>query len=152
MTLGCGPTLRAGEGESLGISAHPYTGELTYAGQTEAVLRGNRREADHHVESTPVKYVMTVDYPVGGKADYIAWVTSVAADLQAPPELQRIASYDNYHGASPNRVIEMEFDSMADAAAYLENPAVRAVFDDLPNHGVNSSLNVFVKRSDYSKN
>ena len=52
-------------------------------------------EADHHVESTPVKYVMTVDYPVGGKADYIAWVTSVAADLQAPPELQRIASYDN---------------------------------------------------------
>ncbi|MFP6647085.1 MAG: hypothetical protein VCF24_26510 [Candidatus Latescibacterota bacterium] len=109
-------------------------------------------EADHHVESTPVKYVMTVDYPVGGKADYIAWVTSVAADLQAPPELQRIASYDNYHGASPHRVIEMEFDSMADAAAYLENPAVRAVFDDLPNHGVNSSLNVFVKRSDYSKN
>ena len=107
-------------------------------------------DADSHT-GTPVKYVMTVDYPVGGKAAYIEWVKSMADALQAPDELRRIASYDNYHGASPNRVIEMEFDSMADAASYLENPVVRSVLDDWPNHGVNAHVHVLTKRSDYSK-
>jgi hypothetical protein len=107
-------------------------------------------DADSHA-GTPVKYVMTVDYPVGGKAAYIEWVKGQVDALQAPAVLQRITSYDNYHGTSPNRVIEMEFASMTDAATYLEDPAVRAVMNDLPNHGVNAAVHVLVKRSDYSK-
>jgi len=43
----------------------------------------------------PVKYVVSVDYPVGGKYKYIAWVRSVAEDLKAPDEVRRITSYDD---------------------------------------------------------
>ena len=109
-------------------------------------------DADSHTETAAIKYVMTVDYPLGGKVDYVAWVKSIAEQLQAPVVLQRIASYDNAHGSSPNRIIELEFASMADAGTYFDDAAVSAVLQDLPNHGLNSHVNAFVKRSDYSKN
>ncbi len=99
----------------------------------------------------PIKYILSVDYPVGQKADYIAWVKSVAGDLQVPAEVKSLTSYDNYFGASPNRFIELEFDSMADASSYLENEGVQAVFDDWPNHGVNAQVHVMKLRGDYTK-
>ena len=99
----------------------------------------------------PIKYILSVDYPVGQKADYIAWVKSVAGDLQAPAEVKSLRSYDNYFGASPNRFIELEFDSMADASSYLENEKIQAVFDDWPNHGVNAQVHVMKLRGDYTK-
>ncbi len=96
-----------------------------------------------------VKYVVSVDYPLGGKAKYIAWVKSIAADLSAPSEVRRITSYDDFFGASPNRVIEFEFDSMQDAGKYFANEKVLAVFQNWNGYGVNAKIQVLSLRSDY---
>ena len=50
------------------------------------------------LETLPVKVVWLVDYPVGGKAAYLAWIAEVAPTLLAPEELNRVASYDNVRG------------------------------------------------------
>ncbi len=102
-------------------------------------------------ESNPVKLVWLVNYPVGGKDAYIAWIASVAPALLAPEELKRLASYDNVRGENPHRLVEFEFDSYVDAATYLSRPDVAAVFEALPDHSSEVSTHVFVKRSDYSK-
>lgn len=104
------------------------------------------------MESDPVKLLWLINYPLGGKDAYIAWVASVAPTLQAPEELKRVASYDNFHGANPHRLVEFEFDSFADAATYLNRPDIAAVFGALPDHSSNASTHVYVQRSDYSKN
>ncbi|MCY4486715.1 MAG: hypothetical protein OXF11_06300 [Deltaproteobacteria bacterium] len=96
-----------------------------------------------------VKYVFTVDYPVGGKDKYIAWVNSVAKDLTAPAEVRRITSYDDYYGASPHRVVEFEFDSMEDAGKYWANEKVKAVFDDVTEYGLHGTVRILRLRSDY---
>ena len=104
------------------------------------------------MEAVPVKLVWLVNYPVGGKADYLAWIASVAPTLLAPEELNRVASYDNARGESPHRLVEFEFDSYVDAATYLSRPDVAAVFEALPDHSSEVSTHVFAQRSaDYSK-
>ena len=97
-----------------------------------------------------VKYVFTVDYPVDGKDKYIAWVTSVAEVLKAPPEVRRITSYDDYYGASPHRVVEFEFDNLEDAGKYFGNEKVSAVFADVTRYGLNGGVRVLLLRSDYT--
>ena len=42
------------------------------------------------VESVPVKMVWLINYPLGGKEDYVAWIASVAPMLLAPEELNRL--------------------------------------------------------------
>ena len=104
------------------------------------------------VESVPVKLVWLVDYPLGGKEEYIAWIASIAHILQSPEELVRVASYDNLDGSNPHRLVEFEFDSFADSMSYFNRLDVAAVFADLPNHTSSASTHVFVQRSDYTKN
>ena len=104
------------------------------------------------MESVPVKLVWLVDYPLGGKEEYIAWIASIAHILQAPEELVRVASYDNLDGSNPHRLVEFEFDSFADSMTYFNRPDVAEVLADLPNHSRNVSTNVFVQRGDYAKN
>ena len=103
------------------------------------------------MEAVSVKLVWLINYPLGGKADYIAWVTSVAPTLQAPEEVERIASYDNISGANPHRLVEFEFGSFMDAMTYLNRPDIAQVFRELPDHSSESSTHVFVQRSDYAK-
>ena len=103
------------------------------------------------MEAVPVKLVWLVNYPVGGKDAYIAWIASVAPTLLAPEEVNRVASYDNARGENPHRLVEFEFDSYVDAATYLSRPDVAAVFEALPDHSSEVSTHVFVHRSDYSK-
>ena len=103
------------------------------------------------METASVKLVWLVNYPVGGKDAYIAWIASVAPTLLAPEELKRLASYDNARGETPHRLVEFEFDSYVDAATYLSRPDVAAVFEALPDHSSEVSTHVFVQRSDYSK-
>lgn len=105
------------------------------------------------IEAVPVKLVWLVNYPVGKKADYLAWIASVAPTLLAPEEVNRVASYDNARGESPHRLVEFEFDSYVDAATYLSRPDVAAVFEALPDYSSEVSTHVFAQRSaDYSKN
>lgn len=73
-----------------------------------------------------IKYVYEIDYPPGGKDKYLAWVRSIAAALQAPGELRRLASYDNVYSLTPHRVVEFTFDSPQDAARYFERGRDRA--------------------------
>lgn len=102
-------------------------------------------------EATRIKYVFTVDYPLGKKAEYLEWVKSVADMLQAPEEVNRISSYDNYFGGSPHRFIEFEFDNMVDAAKYLEREEISKVFEDVANHGHAADVHVLKLRGDYIK-
>ena len=104
------------------------------------------------MEAVPVKLVWLINYPLGGKADYIAWVASVAPTLQAPEEVERIASYDNFYGENPHRLVEFEFSSFVDAMTYFNRPDIAQVFSSLPDHSSEATIHVFIQRSDYSKN
>ena len=101
------------------------------------------------MESALVKLVWLINYPLGGKDAYNAWVASVAPTLKARQELKRIASYDNYYGASPHRFVEFESESIEEANAYQETEEVRAVNTELPNRASRVSQLMFELRSDY---
>ena len=116
---------------------------------TQLIIPG--ATADGHEKQATVKYVLTVDYPLGKKAEYLEWVKSVAAALQAPEEVKRIASYDNYYGTTPHRLIEVEFANMEDATKYWASEEMRKIMEDLPNRTSQASINAFVLRGDYTK-
>ena len=104
------------------------------------------------MEAIPVKVVLLIDYPEGGKDAYIAWVASVVPILQAPEEVVRIRSYDNQDPEmSPNRLVEYEFSNFLDMATYLNRPEIAAVLEDIPNHSSHTTVHTFIQRSDYSK-
>ena len=65
-----------------------------------------------------IKGIYFIDYPLGGKQAYLEWVNSVSSVIVGPPELKAIASYDNYYGESPHRLVELAFASQADVVAY----------------------------------
>jgi len=107
---------------------------------------------DSMAEAIPMKIVLLIDYPEGGKDVYLEWVRSVAPTLQAFEEVRRIRSYDNQDPTmSPNRLVEYEFDSFLEMAAYLNRPEIVKIMSDLPNHASDVSLYTFIQRSDYSK-
>jgi hypothetical protein len=99
-----------------------------------------------------IKYVYSIDYPLGRKREYIDWVRSVADILQKPDELKGLASYDNVFSASPQRIVEFSFESLADAAAYFERPEMTRIFTgELPHHGTNVAITVLKRLTDYTK-
>lgn len=103
------------------------------------------------MEATPVKLVWLINYPLGGKDAYLEWVASVSEALSAPEELQRVASYDNYYGVNPHRLVEFEFASFVDAMTYMNRPEIAAVFEALPDHSSEASTHVLIQRSDYAE-
>jgi hypothetical protein len=99
-----------------------------------------------------IKYVHSIDYPLGEKRAYLDWVRSIADTLQKPDELRRLASYENIFSASPQRIVEFSFDSLEDAARYFERPEmIRILQGELPQHGTNITIAVMRRLSDYSK-
>ena len=113
---------------------------------------GTMDETMADTEAIPVKFVLLIDYPEGGKDAYIAWVTSVVPTLQAPEEVVRIRSYDNVDPEmSPNRLVEWDFNSFLDMATYLNRPEIAEILEDIPNHSSVSTAHTFIQRSDYSK-
>ena len=101
-------------------------------------------------QSGTVKYVYTIDYPMGEKTEYLDWISSIASKLQEPDELLSIASYDNYFNASPQRYIEFVFANTTDAAKYFENPEISIIVDELVNHGINVDIHLVKGRKDYN--
>ena len=113
-----------------------------------------QRSAEYTKDENPtrtVKLVYLVDYPLGGKEAYLDWIATVAPGLQEPEEVKRIASYDNIHGATPHRLVEFEFDSIAEANGYMENEAALAVSIELPNRTSRSSQLLYAQRLDYAE-
>ena len=68
-------------------------------------------------KSEPVKMIYFVNYPLGGKAEYLEWVKEVGPKL-VTEEVVRIRSYDNFEGGNPHRLVEMEFNSIEDMQKY----------------------------------
>ena len=96
-----------------------------------------------------IKYVYSIDYALGQKDRYIDWVESISADLQAPPEVLRITSHDNYFGTSPHRVIEFEFENMTAAAEYFSQRKIADIIGKAQEYGINAGIKVLHQRSDY---
>ncbi len=116
------------------------------------LIAGRAMADQHEKKGNSIKIVHALNYPLGKKAEYLEWIKSVSETLQAPEELKRIASYDNYNGSNPHRLVELEFDSMADATKYMEREEIRKIIEDIPNHANSSTVNYFVLRGDYTKN
>lgn len=98
-----------------------------------------------------IKYVSILDYGVGNKSAYLDMVKTVVKTLQTPEEVKRITSYENYFNASPNRVIEFEFDSMADCVKYFEMPEVKSIVDKSVGMSVNQRMSVLKLSREYNK-
>lgn len=99
-----------------------------------------------------IKYVFSLDYTPGGKAEYVNWVKSIADKIQAPKELLRVTSYDSYFSVSPTRVIEFEFESMEDAVKYFEMPEIKNIVETSVDMSLNYKISILRLRSDYNKN
>ena len=125
---------------------------LTGCQRVQDVVMDAMPPEDSMVEAIPMKIVLLINYPKSGKDAYIEWVRSVAPTLQAFEEVRRIRSYDNQDPTmKPNRLVEYEFDSFLEMAAYLNRPEVAAIMSELPNHASDVHLYTFIQRSDYSK-
>jgi hypothetical protein len=99
-----------------------------------------------------IKYVYEIDYPPRGKDKYLKWVRSIADALQAPAELQQLASYDNVYSTTPHRVVEFTFDSPQDAARYFGRKEIGLILQrELPAHSANIRIKVLALRDDYVK-
>ena len=96
-----------------------------------------------------VKGVFLIDYPLGGKQAYLEWVASVSPTLIGPPQLKTIASYDNYYGESPHRIVTLEFASQEDADAYEQLEDIMAIEVELNNRAGSWVEHTFELRSDY---
>jgi hypothetical protein len=155
------PHPRSGQGVRSCEKLRQSTGRLDFGGEPLEIGnvgfvgpeldirdRGGTREE----RSRMIKYVYSIDYPLGKKREYVDWVRSIADTLQKPDELKRLASYDNVFSASPQRVVEFSFESLADAATYFERPEMTRIFaSELPQHGANVGITVLKRLTDYSK-
>ena len=56
-----------------------------------------------------VKGITLVDLPFGGTQAYLDWVVPNASTIIKQPEVKGIATYDNYYGVSPQRLVITEF-------------------------------------------
>ena len=102
-----------------------------------------------------IKHVYLIDYFLGRKQVYLEYAKDLSTVLIPPTQLKAIASYDNYYGGSPHRLVELEFATQEDAAAYhaLEE-VIQAAEAELENQAGNWSqvLHKFELRSDYINN
>ncbi|MCE2401144.1 hypothetical protein J4G08_09685 [Candidatus Poribacteria bacterium] len=97
----------------------------------------------------PVKGVLLLDYPLGGKQAYLDWVESVSATTIGPSQLKTIASYDNYYGESPHRLVEFEFANSEDSTTYGELEDIKAIEAELDVRTGSWTQHTFELRSDY---
>ena len=117
------------------VSAHTFIERSDYA-KTEA-------------EDWPIKGVIFIDYPLAGKATYLEWVNSISTALVGPSQLKATASYDNYYGESPHRIVTLEFASQEDSTAYEELESIMALEAELDIQAANWESHTFELRSDY---
>jgi len=99
-----------------------------------------------------IKHVYLIDYSLGGKQAYLEYAKDISTVLIPPTQLKAVASYDNYYGESPHRLVEFEFSTQGDAVAYhaLEE-VIQTAEARLKSQAGNWSqvLHKFELRSDY---
>ena len=97
----------------------------------------------------PVKGIIFVNYPLGGKDAYLEWVASISSELVGPPEVKAVSSYDNYNGESPHRLVVLEFASEEDVDVYEELEDIIAIEAELDVRASSWESHTFELRSDY---
>ena len=97
----------------------------------------------------PIRGILFINYPLGGKKAYLEWVASISSVLVEPPQLKAVSSYDNYNGESPHRLFVMEFASQEDADAFEQLEDIMAIEAELDNQAANWEQHTFELRSDY---
>ena len=117
------------------VSAHTFIERSDYA-KTEA-------------DDWPIKGIIFVDYPLGGKAAYLQWVDSISSALVGPPQVKAVSSYDNYNGESPHRLVVLEFANREDIETYEQLEAIMAIEAELDVQASSWVLHTFELRSDY---
>lgn len=117
------------------VSAHTFIERSDYA-KTEA-------------EDWPIKGIIFIDYPIGGKAAYLEWVASVSSALVGPAQVKAVSSYDNYNGESPHRLVTLEFANQEDVETYEALEDIMAIEAELDNRASSWVLHTFELRSDY---
>ena len=98
----------------------------------------------------PVKILHLINYPLGGKSEYLEWVKEIGPSL-VTEEVARVRSYDNFEGSNPHRLVEIEFDSIEDMQKYQRRGEIQAIMQDISNHTSSSEVHTFIQRSDYVK-
>ena len=109
--------------------------------------------ADTTNQTQTIKYLMSIDYPAGinGKQLYLKWVKNNVGTFKSYPEVKSIASYDNYYGTNPHRLVEFNFSDMQSATKYWSRPKIYKILQNLPNHSSVAKIDVFIKRGEYNK-
>ncbi len=103
------------------------------------------------MQSNPVRVVLFIDYPEGGKETYIEGVATIVETLQAPEELVRVRSYDNQDPEMrPHRMVAFDFKSFLDAATYLNRPEIAEIFAGFPDVASKMVTYTFIEDVDYS--
>lgn len=97
----------------------------------------------------PIKYIILVNYPLGGKQAYLDWVATNSSALTDPPELKAIASYDNFYGESWHRLVQFEFASREESEAYEAREDLQAIKAQLDTRTGGWAEHTFELRSDY---
>lgn len=98
-----------------------------------------------------VKRFFLVNYPLGGKQSYLAWIKSISGALGEIPELKASASYDNYYGAAPHRFAEHAFATLEAVAAYDALEYVKGLRAELDVRTRSWSEHTFALRSYYHR-
>ena len=96
-----------------------------------------------------MKSILLINYPLGGRDAYLEWAASVGETLVAAPQLKSLATYENYYGEPPHRLVVGEFASQAEADAYNALPEIQAVEAELNTHAANWVEHTFELRADY---
>ena len=97
----------------------------------------------------PVKSILLIDYPLGGKQAYLDWVKSVSPTIVGQAQLKTVVSYDNYYGETPHRLVEFEFANQEDATTFRESKDIKAIDAELDVRTGSWSSHAFILRSDY---
>ena len=110
-----------------------------------------QKEESHHGEHHhyPVKGIVLINYHLGGRDAYLQWAASVGETLVAAPQLKSLATYENYYGEPPHRLVVGEFVSQADADVYNALPEIQAIEAELNTQAASWVEHTFELRSDY---
>lgn len=70
-----------------------------------------------------IKHILLIDYVLfhshpERKQIYLEYAKEASAVLIPPTQLKAVASYDNYYGETPHRLVEFQFATQEDANAY----------------------------------
>ena len=123
----------------------------TSQGTLHTFIQRSRWQRDADTDNAPVKGLLLINYRLGGRNAYLQWAASVAETLIAPPQLKALATYENYYGQPPHRLVEGEFASQEEAEAYNALAEIQAVEAELNTYAASWVEHRFQLFSDYIK-